>query len=306
MGRAKELKIGSRGGALSALYLERVCASLREAHPHREFVAVHEGREHGAPAVARKGPAAVMQRLAKGTIDAALVDARSLPFPLAAPFHIAAILERTNPFDALISAENCILDDQPDSTCIAAIEPVKRGQLLYYRSDLKVVGGSDDFNRNFTDMERGAIHAFVFPASSVEALNKQEHVVEVFTTSICTPPAGQGALALIARLDRKDVLSVLRDLNDASAAVEIELERMFVDRVTKDGRGAIGVLCNVEENEFEVEAAIVAPDGSERISGIMGGALSERAKVIGKLAGDLLAAGGEDIIASCRKTRGSC
>jgi hypothetical protein len=65
------------------------------------------------------------------------------------------------------------------------------------------------------------------------------------------------------------------------------------------------VLANVEEGGFEIEAAIAAPDGSEKISGAMAGALGERARIIAKLASELLAAGGEEIIASFKKTRGS-
>jgi porphobilinogen deaminase len=80
---------------------------------------------------------------------------------------------------------------------------------------------------------------------------------------------------------------------------------MFLERVTKDGRGPVGVLGNVEENGFEIEAAIASPDGSEKISGVVSGALSDRSRAIGKLASELLSAGGEDIIASFRKLRGN-
>jgi porphobilinogen deaminase len=75
--------------------------------------------------------------------------------------------------------------------------------------------------------------------------------------------------------------------------------------VTKDGRGPVGVLGNVEENVFEIEAAIAAPDGSEKISGAVSGAFADRSRIVGKLASELLAAGGEEIIASFKKLRGS-
>ena len=303
MSRAKRIIVGSGGDALSLLYGERVCAALKEAHPHMDFVDLHEAANRRLDP--RKAASAALQRLGKGEIDVAVMDARWIPLQLPGSLEIAAVLERTNPYDVLISCQNLILDEQPEDTCIAACEAVKRGQLLYYRSDLKLVEGNDDFNSLFASMKRGAINAFVFPAADVETLNQQEHVVEVFTTSICTPVAGQGALALIAPRDRRDVLSAIRDLNDHPTAVEVELERMFLERVTKDGRGPVGVLGNVEENGFEVEAAIAAPDGSEKLSGSVSGSLTDRSRAIGKLVGELLAAGGEDIIASFRKLRGS-
>jgi hydroxymethylbilane synthase len=329
----KQVVVGCRGDVLSTLYLERVRTALKDAHPHAEFINFREAHPRGVSAKqkttaaplgaavadtasgreaatkkldARKGAFGLIQKVAKGEIDVAVMDARWIPLQVQAPVEIAAVFERTNPFDVLIAEANLILDEQPENTCIASSEPVKRGQLLYYRPDLKLVEGKDDFENLFIEMKSGAINAFVFPASDVEALNQQEHVVEVFTTSICTPIAGQGALALLARRDKKDVLAFLKCFNDPSTASEVELERMFLERVTKDGRGPVGVLGSVEENEFELEAAIAAPDGSEKISGTMSGSLAERSRIIGKLADELLMSGGEDIIALYRKMRGSC
>jgi len=303
MGRGKRVIVGCRGDSLSILNRDRVRAALKEAHPHAEFVDHRETQPRQSDA--RKSASTLIHRLAKGEIDIAVIDARTLPLQLPSGIEIAAVLERTNPFDALISCESLILDEQPENTCIAAVEAVKRGQLLYYRNDLKLVEGEHDFNGLFASMKRGAINAFVYPAADVETLNQQENVVEVFTTSICTPVAGQGALALLAARERRDLVLMLRDVNDLSTAAEVELERMFLERVTKDGRGPVGVLGNVEENGFEIEAAIASPDGSEKISGVVSGALSDRSRAIGKLASELLSAGGEDIIASFRKLRGN-
>jgi hydroxymethylbilane synthase len=311
MGRAKHIIVGSRGDALSMLYRARACAALVEAHPSVDLADASdgtgkEGRAKPAPRkLEARRAATLLQRLEKGEIDVAVMDARWIPLQIAGTLEIAAIFARTNPFDALVSHESLILDEQPENTCIAVNDPVKRGQLLYYRSDLRLADGDDDFGNLFDAMNRGTIDAFVFPASDVEMLNQQEHVVEVFTTSICTPVAGQGALALVGRRDRKDVCSVLRDLNDQSAAMEVEIERMFLERAAKDGRAPVGVLANVDENEFEIEAAIVALDGSEKISGIMSGALADRSRVVEKLASELLASGGEEIVASFRKLRGN-
>lgn len=325
MARAKQIVVGSRGDALSALHCERACAALREAHPHAVFVAAGNGdaqrpqrpRAGGGTAAAacvsevarrtdaRRECAALVHRVARGEIDAAAVDARFLPLQLATGVDLVAVLERTNPYDVLVSPGGCILDELPENERIAAPDAVKRGQLLYYRSDLRFVAGEENFDRLFASMRRGAIGAFVFPAADVEALGQQQHVAEVFTTSICTPPCGQGALALVARRDRRDVCALLRECGDASAFAEVELERMLVEALTRDGRGPVGALGNVEAHSFEIEAAVAAPDGSEKIANVAGGSLADRVKIVQKLAAELLASGGDEIIASARRQRGS-
>jgi hydroxymethylbilane synthase len=329
VGRSKQISVGGRADALAACYHERVLVELREAHPEVIFIdargarpaapsheragASRRGSAAGAPSAVearkrsdpRRWVAATLQRIARGELDVAVMDARWIPLQLPPTVEIAAILERTNPFDVLVSFDSLILDEQPENTCIAASEPVKRGQILYYRPDLKLVDGSDDFDELSAMMKRGEIAGFIYPASDTEALNQQENVVEVFTTSICTPLAGQGALALLSRRDRKDVVSALAELNDPSTAAEVELERAFLELVTKDGRGPVGVLGNVEGGEFEIEAAIAEPDGSEKIVGEIHGHLVDRARLLGKLAGEILQSGGGEIIASFRKTRGN-
>ncbi len=308
MGRAKHIIIGSRRDELSMLCRAHVRAALLEAHPNAEFMDAPDGpgRDDRGPAdrkIGARRAATLLQRLVKGELDVVVLDACLIPLQIAGTLEIAAVLPRTNPFDALVSVESLILDEQPENASVAVSDPVKRGQLLYYRSDLKLVSGDGDFNGLFEAMNRGAVDAFVYPAADVEMLNQQEHVAEVFTTSICTPVAGQGAIALVGRRDRKEIASMLRDIGDRSAAAEVEIERMFLERVAKDGRAPVGVLANVEESEFEIEAAIVAVDGSEKITGIMSGALADRARIVEKLAGEILSSGGEEIVASFRKQK---
>ncbi len=302
MSRAKQIVVGCRSDALAALHCERACAALREAHPHAEFVAA---RGNGGRLDPRRAAAAILQRLVKGEIDIGVLDGRWMPLQLPAPVEIAAVLERTNPFDVLISSEDLILDEQPDNVSIAVIDSVTRGQLLYYRPDLKIVEKPDGFDRLFEALRRGTVAAFVYPAADVEALNQQENVVEVFTTSICTPPGGQGAQVLLARRERRDVGALVRDLNDPSAEAEIELERLLLEHLARNGRGPVGVLGNVEGTVFELEAAITATDGTEKISATVGGSLVERAKIVMRLAAELLASGGEEILAPYRRARSS-
>lgn len=328
--RAKNITIGCRGDALAMKHLERACIALREAHPNGIFLpefdapskVFEERRQQETCARAsaltgrtfsvslrkaesRRSSASLLQRVSHGEVDACIMDARWVPMQLAPPLDVVAVLERTNPYDVLISSGETILDEQPENARIAVIDAVKRGQLLYYRPDLEIIDFEDDFDRLFDSLNKGTISAFVYPAADVEMLNKQEHVVEVFTTSICTPPSGQGAQVLIARRDRKDVCSLLRDLNDPSSAAEIELERMLLGKLSRDGRGPIGTLGSVESNSFELEAAIASPDGSERIFSSIGGSLSEKSKVVAKLASELLAAGADEIISSYRRIRGN-
>jgi hydroxymethylbilane synthase len=297
--------VGSGTDPLSVLQMERVLDLLREAHPRTEFLGYHEmkrgaGRKRGAGETER-GLAWACLMLAKREIDIVITEASEIPLKLPAKIGLAAVLERDNPFDVFLSRDDLILDDQLEDSCIAVTDQVRKGQLLYYRSDLQVIECGDSFFAVSEMMNDGRINGFVFPASSIEAYNQQDKVVEVFTSSISTPIPGQGAIALLTRRDDSSARQMLRELNDSASETEIEIERQFLRRVSRDGKGPIGTLVSIEEEKFKIEAVIAAPDGSEKVSGAMGGLRGDEAKVIDMLASELLASGGKKILAAFRK-----
>lgn len=278
----------------------RVLDLLREAHPRQKFIDIHDLKTRKTTkrnkGETRRGATGTIQALIKGEIDILVVDAREMPLRFKPNVELSAVVRRSNPFDVLISREGLILDDQPDKACLAVSNPVKRGQLLYYRPDLSLLDESGEFETLYRMMIDERIDGFVYAASDVEALNQQDKVAEVFTTSVCTPVAGQGALGILVRKDNKDARAVLSVIDDPASATEVELERQFLKYVARDGKGPVGVLGKVERDEFQVEATIAAPDGSEKVSGVMRGRLGEESNVLEKLASELLESGGKKII----------
>ncbi len=245
----------------------------------------------------------LFQMLLRKEIDIAIMDIREMPFKPQPKLELAAVPARANPFDVLISNGECILDDQPESANLAVVDIVSMGQLLYYRPDLVLATVDGEFEELYRLMKNGKIEGFVQAAADVEALGRQDTVAEVFTSSICTPVAGQGALGLIVRKYDRAVHAACRSVNDPASELEIEMERMFLREVAKDGRGPVGVLGSVNESGHRLEAVIVSPDGCEKFSGAMEGKVGGEEKTVKALAGEILSAGGEQIIETFKRSR---
>jgi len=300
LGQGKHFIVGSKSGAVSTKQLENAINMLCDAHPRSKFTDYREKSKKG------RMPSdlnAVIQLLLKKEVDIVVADLHELPLKLRSELELAAVIERGNPFNVLISGNELILDDQPDEACIAVVNSIIKGQLLYYRSDLSFVEDSSNFERLNSRMDGGEVSGFVMPAFDIEVLNQQEKVTEVFTSSICMPEAGQGAWGFIIRSDDKDARIGVRDLNHSPSFAEINLERMFLRAVLGNGKGPVGVLSNVEENEFQIEAAVISPDGARKIVSTVRGWSGEEIKIVGKLADELLSSGGEDIIKSYKGSR---
>jgi hydroxymethylbilane synthase len=96
-----------------------------------------------------------------------------------------------------------------------------------------------------------------------------------------TPPAAcQGAIAITARADDARVREALATCEDASARIEIEAERAFLDALDGSCRTPIGALARVGATQMTFTGETLRPDGTQRW---------RREATIG-LAGDAIAA----------------
>jgi len=247
----------------------------------------------------------LIEGLSRGEVDIAFVEGNELSFDLGGAVEVTSVFSRGNPFDVFVSSDDMILDEQPEGARIAVCNQVQRGQMLYYRPDLNVTVEKESFERLSRKLEEGSIDGFIYPAARVEALGKQDTVVEVFTSSICMPTAGQGTIALLSRKGDRQVSSLLREMNDSSSFEELQLERRFVKKLAMDRKIPVGVLSSVEGGDCRIEAMIVAPDGSERISALVEGKLSNKDKLISSLIKELMSSGGGEILKSYRQSAGS-
>ena len=244
--------------------MNRVIASLREAHPRFEFVGWPDLLQNEKkPQDAHRDLSGALHALAKREFDLLVLDAREVSPRNSSKAARAAVTRRGNPYDVFVSRGGMILDELPEKSRLAADMPVRRGQLLFYRPDLTLIDEIGDFRYYYGLLDEGEISGFVSNASDVEALNVQDRVAEVFTSSICMPAANQGAQMVLVRRDDQEAFAAVRDINDAASACEIDIERIFMAHIAKNGKGPIGVLANVEGDSFKIDAAVVAPDGSE-------------------------------------------
>ncbi len=295
MANAKVVITGCKHDTPSQIRAGEILNMLNESNPGRKFMDYRKtegGRECGGG----KGFSSLFDLLIDRKIDIVIADASAIPLKLPPILEIGAVPIRGNPFNVLISAEDLILEEQPDNIMIAVSDQSSLGQLLYYRNDLLLVQANGGYQSMSSMMTSGEIGGFVINAVEVEALGRQENVVEVFTSSICMPVAGQGALGLIIRKSDRRMKPLVETVDDAPSRAEIMMERMFLSALGGNSRGAVSVLGKFLGEEFQINAVITAVDGSEKLSGTMHGWAGEERNVARRLAEQLLEAGGKSLI----------
>lgn len=237
-----------------------------------------------------------MTGLLEGEYDALVLNASSLPARIPPGLTIGAITSRLTPYDALISSEEQILDELPENSVVVANESRREAQMLYYRSDLKIVHTRGSLDSLVQKVKSGKIDAAIIAAADMERLGKQDYVVEILTNSVCIPAAGQGSLAVLVKSDEEQFREGVQSINDAGTYSELRAEWAFLDHLSLNGKDPVGVLAKIEGKALELEGVLAYPDGHEKIHFEVKGALGHEEDLGRTLADEILGAGGREIL----------
>lgn len=294
-------RIGSDVDHLSRIQHEEVLRLLGNyaAKNAIEFVFPDESKALKNSRAQPNSPARIallMNALLEGECDALVIDAVHLPARIPSGLTIGAITSRLTPYDALISSEECILDELPDNAVLAANSLRREAQMLYYRSDLKIVRAPGSVDSLIQKVRNGQVDSAVVAAADMERLNKHEYVVELLTNSVCVPAAGQGALAVLIRSSEGQFKETVQSINDPASYGVLRAEWTFLEALSVDGSDPVGVLGTVEGKVLELEGVLALPDGREKIHFMVKGTLGQEEDLGRTLAEEVLEAGGREIL----------
>ncbi|MFO7915093.1 MAG: hypothetical protein R6U43_05320 [Candidatus Krumholzibacteriales bacterium] len=225
-------------------------------------------------------------------LDILICDASLIPFPLSPELKIAAVPERTNPFNVFISEHASIFEDYRGEMPIEVFSPVIKGQLIYHHPAYKYVECDRNFYHCYRRMVNEECGGFVLPAFVVETLNQQGRVVEVFSSSVCMPLPGQGTLALITRKSDRKSSGLAGEINNPNLWLALNLERKFAGSAVFENR-CVGALCTISGLALDFSAVIVSQDGSERFERAVSGKTDDGEDIIRKLIDTIYSAGSE-------------
>ena len=243
----------------------------------------------------------IEEALLEGRIDCAVHSMKDMPADLPPGLCIAAIPEREDPRDALISRNGESLDVLPQGARIGTASLRRQAQALYRRPDLRIEMLRGNVDTRMARLEAGEFDAIVLAAAGLRRLGLEDRITE-FLDPIEAPPApGQGALAIEARTG--DALaSWLVALHHDPTAIAVAAERGALEALEGSCRTAIGAHARLVGRRISLIVEALAPDGAERFrledSVILSGDNDVReARDLGlRLGQDIRAAAGDRIV----------
>ena len=301
----QKLVIGTRGSKLALWQANHIAACLRKEYPGVEIelknMVTTGDRILDVPLAKIGGKGLFTKELEvamlNGEIDLAVHSLKDMPTELPAGLVLAAVTDRVDPGDALISPVYKTLADLPVNARVGTSSLRRKAQLLHARPDLTVVDLRGNLDTRLKKLTSEKLDAILLAVAGLRRLGWDEHITQILPQDICLPAVGQGALAIEARASDTETLSMLAFLNHESTRRATLAERAFLAEVEGGCQIPIGVYGQIENDRLVLNAVIMSPDGKEVVRDTAGGSPDSAAELGRTLAVRMLASGGREILA---------
>jgi hydroxymethylbilane synthase len=240
------------------------------------------------------------QALADRTIDAAVHSMKDLPAILPEQFRVAAVLERENTADILVTPDGSTLSALPAGAKLGTSSSRRRFQALRMNRGLTILPLRGNVDTRLARVADGTFDAIIVALAGVKRLGRAKDVkfVELDARDFI-PAGGQGALAIETLGDRRgdELGRALSAISDPRASYETAAERAFLAAIGASCTTPVGVRAVVERDKLALAAILFSPDGARELSGSLEQPLARdlapsTAREAGKLlAGQMLARG---------------
>jgi hydroxymethylbilane synthase len=301
----RTITIATRGSRLAISQAQEVISALRVAFPEREFrietirtlgdissrSAINEFESVGI--FVKEIEEALLQK----RCDIAVHSLKDMPLSQPAHLTIAAITERADPFDLLLSRDGGQLPDLPGGSRIGTSSARRTAQILSIRPDLCIVPLRGNVDTRLRKMKEGTCDAIVVAAAGLQRLRIKDMRAHRLAPPLFLPCPGQGSLSLEVREDDGEVIDMAHSLHHATTCVCITAERAFLKALGGGCRTPVGAYAELEDKDTIVlTGCVTSPGGGHTLRGETEGPAAAPSDTGSRLAKELIARGALDLI----------
>lgn len=227
------LRIATRQSALALWQAEHVAARLRALHP-RIDVALLPMTTRGdqildQPLASVGGKGLFLKELEvairDGVADLAVHSMKDVPAELDPGFAIAAVLEREDPSDALVSNHHATLEDLPPGAIVGTSSLRRQAQLRARRPDLRIEDLRGNVNTRLAKLDEGRYDAILLASAGLLRLGMGARIRQRLEAPGWLPAVAQGAIGIECREGDAAIHAVVAPLAHAATAACVAAER---------------------------------------------------------------------------------
>ena len=289
------IRLATRESALALWQSEHVAALLRAAHPGLVVellpMTTRGDRILDRPLADIGGKGLFLKELEvamlQGDADAAVHSLKDVPMQLDGPFVLAAVLERSDPFDAFVSNHHASLDTLPHGARVGSSSLRRQAQLRARRADLQIVDLRGNVNTRLAKLDADAFDAILLACAGLQRLGLGVRIRERLIAPDWVPAAAQGAIAVECRVDDARLRTLLAALEHQPTRTCVEAERAMTRRLQGSCQVPIAAFAELHGKRLHLQGLVGDANSGELVRAQADGDVATP-QALGKTVADLL------------------
>lgn len=311
----KPLRVATRRSALAraqALQTARLISDEVELVPMATTGDEHPERAVDAFDVKGLFVDRVRQAVLDGDCDVVVHSCKDLPTEPVQGLTLAAVPQRADPRDVLVTAAGHRLTELPKLSTVGTSSERRRVQLLRSRPDLQILAIRGNLDTRLRKVAEGELDAVVVALAGIERLYRPESEggagplrlplrAAPLEPGQCLPAPAQGAIAVEARTDDRETMRRCAAADDGASRAAVVAERSFLEQVGGGCLAPIGALAVPgSSGTLELAAMIADPARRKVLRRSMRGSIVDPVTLGRELAASMMASGGSELVEAVR------
>ena len=285
--------VGARGSQLSVAQTNWVISELKKVNPDSEYeikTITTKGDTDSRPlfTIDQKGifEKEIDRAVAQKEVDFAVHSLKDVPSELDSNLILACIPKREVANDVFISSDNSSLDEIRAGAVIGTSSLRRAVQVSRKRPDVIVKPIRGNIETRINKVSGVDFDGIVLAKAGITRLGVDVKYTELSVFDF-SPSPGQGAIAIVAREDDSQTISMLKKIEDSDSRLEIEAERALSDYIDSGCRFPVGAYAKSDGTQMTLDVSIFSVDGKESLNvSVIGDKINP--KSLGKSAGEQL------------------
>ena len=199
--------------------------------------------------------------ISDGRADLAVHSMKDVPADLPPGFLLAAISEREDPRDALVSSKYKSLAQMPSGATVGTSSLRRQAQIVERHPGLEVRLLRGNVDTRLAKLDRAEYDAIVLAAAGLTRLGLEARITARLDAEEMLPAPGQGALGIECLATSADTLALLAPLADAASAACVRAERTVSRALGGSCTLPLAAFAQMAGNRLRLRALVASSDG---------------------------------------------
>ena len=290
----RPIRVGTRKSALALAQSEIIIDKLKIKYPGLRFELVGITTKGDVlldtrlDLVGGKGlfVKEIEATLLSGSIDMAVHSMKDMPAVMPEELCIAAVSEREDPRDVLITADGTTFDGLKEGAVVGTSSIRRELQVLGKRADLNIKQLRGNVPTRLEKLFNKEYDAIVLAAAGLIRLGLRDKCVQFFSVEEMIPAIGQGILGVQVRRG-ESLQELIETINCREAAFQLEAERAFMLRLNGGCSTPVAAHATIEGDSMRLVGMLATSGCKEGFRAVVEGE-KQQAQMLGEKLAEII------------------